>query len=538
MNITIPVHYIRKFLEKHPHEDIEDKLRYVYDDRQQTFPIDSLTDPELDTLVDILSSDEKLSFAVTKKINTLKGIRKNPGGRRCKRLEDLASAMKSYLKDASNHWLMEDDGGGCFNPAFITNIEYHPPVAREERPAYVTLELGYMYRGDRRKDTHHWNRSDIGAEGSTVPELLEEKALFIPTEDHLSAYKKSMEKYAALQSQTGEQFLATGEGRTVGNRWERRNNAMVLEGVPVKLVMDDIHEEGEEFSKDNPTVSDLFWDDAKGEEGHSVNLPIQPYVKMFDLERHEFVILHIDQVQPYKWDPSLGDKLILPKEHKEVIQILMETASEEIDDIIKGKSGGTIVICTGEPGTGKTLTAEVTSEVVKRPLYKVNCSQLGTDEESIEKELSEVLNRASRWKALLLIDEADVYVRTRENDIQQNAIVGVFLRVLEYYRGVLFLTSNRATVIDDAIMSRSTVHLKYQKPTKEELISIWTVLSRQFSLEFGLDFIHKLVAAFPNIVGRDVKNLLKIVKRYNKRNGGKIDLALFKQMAVHKDINV
>src|SRR6185295_19284784 len=104
--------------------------------------------------------------------------------------------------------------------------------------------------------------------------------------------------------------------------------------------------------------------------------------------------------------------------------------------IVAGKTGGTIVFCTGEPGTGKTLTGEVFSEVIKRPLYVVQCSQLGTDEEELEKQLKKVLRRAQRWGAILLIDEADVYVRERGDDIQQNAIVGVFLRVLEYYRGI------------------------------------------------------------------------------------------------------
>jgi predicted membrane protein len=48
----------------------------------------------------------------------------------------------------------------------------------------------------------------------------------------------------------------------------------------------------------------------------------------------------------------------------------------------------------------KTQTGEVYSEVVKRPLYAVQCSQLGTDEEELEKELREVLDRAARWKAI------------------------------------------------------------------------------------------------------------------------------------------
>ena len=123
-----------------------------------------------------------------------------------------------------------------------------------------------------------------------------------------------------------------------------------------------------------------------------------------------------------------------------------------------------------------------------------------------------VLQRATRWNAILLIDEADVYVRARADDIQQNAIVGVFLRVLEYYRGVLFLTSNRETVIDDAIMSRATAWLKYSKPDANALAEIWRVLSKQYEVALSELQIAKLVEVFLGITGRNVKNLLKLSK--------------------------
>ena len=35
----------------------------------------------------------------------------------------------------------------------------------------------------------------------------------------------------------------------------------------------------------------------------------------------------------------------------------------------------------------------------------------------------------------MLIDEADVYIKRREDDMTMNAVVGVFLRVLEYFNG-------------------------------------------------------------------------------------------------------
>jgi AAA+ superfamily predicted ATPase len=206
------------------------------------------------------------------------------------------------------------------------------------------------------------------------------------------------------------------------------------------------------------------------------------------------------------------DKLVLPEDRKTLVGMLVAGSSQLMEDIVKGKTGGVVVICVGPPGTGKTLTAQVFSEQIKRPLYEVQCSQLGTDEEALEKELRKVLQRATRWNAILLIDEADVYIHERGNDIHQNAIVGVFLRVLEAYRGVLFMTSNRATIIDDAILSRATAYIEYTYPTKEALRRIWRVLSDHYLLEFDEDQIDTLTSMFEGISGRRVKALIKLAR--------------------------
>jgi AAA+ superfamily predicted ATPase len=114
-------------------------------------------------------------------------------------------------------------------------------------------------------------------------------------------------------------------------------------------------------------------------------------------------------------------------------------------------------------GTGKTLTAEAIAELLRKPLYVVTAGDLGITASEVEKTLGSVLELCQTWDALVLIDEADIFLEARNShEIQRNALVCVMLRLLEYYSGCLFLSSNRsASSIDPAIASRITVMLSY-----------------------------------------------------------------------------
>ena len=91
----------------------------------------------------------------------------------------------------------------------------------------------------------------------------------------------------------------------------------------------------------------------------------------------------------------------------------------------------------GNPGVGKTFTAEATCEFLQRPLYPVNVGDLGTDPEHMESILTIVLEYAKRWDAIVSIDEVDIFLEKRESqNIIRNAMVGVFLKVLEYQDGI------------------------------------------------------------------------------------------------------
>lgn len=137
-------------------------------------------------------------------------------------------------------------------------------------------------------------------------------------------------------------------------------------------------------------------------------------------------------------------------------------AAESIDDVIQGKGKGLVVVLHGPPGTGKTLTAEGVSETLECPLYMVSAGELGTDSRILETELQRILDICHAWGALLLLDEADVFLEKRNvADIHRNALVSIFLRQLEYFQGILFLTTNRVETFDDAFQSRIHIALRY-----------------------------------------------------------------------------
>lgn len=76
-----------------------------------------------------------------------------------------------------------------------------------------------------------------------------------------------------------------------------------------------------------------------------------------------------------------------------------------------------------------------------------SAGELGTDSRFLEHELQKILDICHTWGAILLLDEADVFLEKRNmQDIHRNALVSVFLRQLEYFQGILFLTTNRVEV--------------------------------------------------------------------------------------------
>lgn len=112
------------------------------------------------------------------------------------------------------------------------------------------------------------------------------------------------------------------------------------------------------------------------------------------------------------------------------------------------------------PGVGKTSTAECIAELVQKPLYSITCGALGTTTTEIEKNLSRHLALASRWDCVVLLDEADLFLSRRgREDFHRNGVVVLFLRTLDYYSGIIVMTTNRVGALDEGFLSRIHISL-------------------------------------------------------------------------------
>lgn len=275
-------------------------------------------------------------------------------------------------------------------------------------------------------------------------------------------------------------------------------------------------------------------DDDVAARKFAIEIPVHPYVVCFDLKRHIRLRIHVGNLTKYVYDESLRDNLVLPPAHTKLIDTLLSKQTRSFVDVVKNKSGGVIILCQGAPGTGKTLTAEIYAESQKRPLYTVQCSQLGVKVTDLEENLVQILARGKRWNAVLLLDEADVYVHQRGSDLEQNAIVGVFLRVLEYHTGVLFLTTNRGDMVDDAILSRCTARITYKVPSTGDQKKIWKNLCAANKIDISDEVIDDIVLAHNDLSGRDIKNLLKLASMVAASENKMIDSSLISEMKLFK----
>ncbi|KAI0451497.1 hypothetical protein F5B21DRAFT_516664 [Xylaria acuta] len=198
----------------------------------------------------------------------------------------------------------------------------------------------------------------------------------------------------------------------------------------------------------------------------------------FALRNRRWVLLDINLIKDVEKE-SEWKNLFLPPGHQAMVQAMVETHTSDKGtkgmDLVRGKGKGCTILLHGVPGVGKTSTAECVAAHTKKPLYPITCGDIGYNADDVERNMESHFKLAHRWGCVLLLDEADVFLAKRDQkDVQRNGLVSVFLRILEYYSGILFLTTNRVGAIDDAFRSRLHLTLYYPKLTKNQTNDIFT----------------------------------------------------------------
>lgn len=143
----------------------------------------------------------------------------------------------------------------------------------------------------------------------------------------------------------------------------------------------------------------------------------------------------------------------------------------------QGKS--LIGLFTGNPGTGKTMTAQVIANSLKLELYRVDLAAvvskyIGESAKNMEK----ILKRAQNMNVVLLFDEADSLFGKRtdikdSHDRYANTDTNYLLQAIENYPGIIILASNKVSNIDNGFMRRFRYLLDFREPDAVQRLTLW-----------------------------------------------------------------
>ncbi|KAJ5337097.1 uncharacterized protein N7506_005119 [Penicillium brevicompactum] len=247
-----------------------------------------------------------------------------------------------------------------------------------------------------------------------------------------------------------------------------------------------------------------------------------PVALAFALGTKQWILISLDYIQESVPSDEIISNLIIGPGELQIIKALSNRQNSHVKhwsvDFIEGKGSGQIILLHGPPGVGKTYTVEAISEWLHRPLLTLTVADIGTVETLVEENLVHWFNLAETWNAVLLVDEADVFLERRQNrDLARNGLVSAFLRRMEYFKGLLFLTTNRVGQIDDAFISRIHIAIEYQKLNEETRRKVWNGFFRKLKadrtskiqIELGAKKWILDTAGETQLNGRDIRNALQ-----------------------------
>ncbi|KAI9745900.1 MAG: hypothetical protein M1818_000581 [Claussenomyces sp. TS43310] len=231
-------------------------------------------------------------------------------------------------------------------------------------------------------------------------------------------------------------------------------------------------------------------------------------IEVFSLSDHKWYRVPVLNLTEPEWKLNPWEHLELSSERKQLLRTLVnahEIRDKRSEDLIEKKGKGLVFLFHGQPGL------EALSESISRPLYRINIGLLAMTDDW-EPALEQIFRDAHSWRAVLLFDEAEVVMEARTKDrMHQNSWCSAFLRKLEYYEGILILTTNMIHSIDKAFRSRINIAIHYDDLTLHQKTSLWRLFIQKLHPErcdtAGL--LRRVdMWAQQNLNGRQIRNVV------------------------------
>lgn len=335
----------------------------------------------------------------------------------------------------------------------------------------------------------------------TVELLLEKKSVRFTTPEAVENCRKQISRINKLNNSTQKVFDCYGDGLYYHPYWGWGDINMGSKESPNVVIVEKSLESGRSY-----------WEEREDlEDSGSWRLP---FIRIFSLKFKQYVFVDVEDLHEHIYHKDMKDKIVLPDNMRKALDSIFSANQGDIfGDLFHGRHGGIVVLANGPSGVGKTLTAEVFAEFQERPLYIMEMSEVGTTLKEVETNLQKIFARAKAWNAVLLFDEADIFLSERvASDLERSAIVGIFLRLLDYYEGTFFLTTNRGAGIDKAFKSRVTLYLNYPDLSDETRKTIWQSMLKSANIEVtgSEDSWNKIASVTLN--GRQIRNQVRLLK--------------------------
>ncbi len=492
-----------------------------------------------DVLDDLLKAAQEVkNVRVARASRAIVQARAGDNGLNIPNFAAFKGVLVPYLqKGAFDAWIYVRRDDGRVYPELVTGIRTHEGTRYNPEPMVIIATTYFGYDGNGNlttcKDSYSFGPADVS--NKTVAQALLGKGICRETKDLRKQYDAEMLRFnKSIAPAFAKQFRMNGKPLMV----QEDEHSVRVYGGPsmsnVRVIND--HNLDEAGIQKLDCESEIM----ENREG-GCEVPVQPLVQIFDLNDHIYYWVHSENLTPYVYDKGLRDKLILPASHRDLLDIITTDIDAFTQDLVEGRSSGNVILAQGPPGVGKTMTAEVYSEIREMPLYRVRAGTLGTTAAELSKALDVIFERVLRWGCLLLLDDADVFVSERDpkgKSMEQNAIVAEFLRILEMYSFLFFLNTNMTGAIDEAVISRCVAVLKYTYPSKKNLPRIWKVMAELNGVKLSEKLIADLVELLPQIAPRDLKQIFRLTLRVTIARKEKLTLDAFRKCSILRGVEL
>ena len=228
-----------------------------------------------------------------------------------------------------------------------------------------------------------------------------------------------------------------------------------------------------------------------------------------------------DPDKPIKLDLGQFNRLVLPADMvEEIVAVLKQYEKKKIlledwglKELIEYGLGMTFLF-HGPPGTGKTQCAKIIAEGLGLKLKVYGAAELDSQiPGEYERNVKKAFAQAKKYHEVILFDECDSMLMSRAGmgqimAAQSNCMLGE----IEHHEGVVIMTTNRVTTLDEALERRIALILEFKLPDQGQRLEIWkTLVPKKYPL--NKDVKIKELSEF-NMTGGQIKNAIVNAARF------------------------